>query len=92
MRSTALTARSVKGRDTHSRGQRRPSPRQLHVIELVAKGLKNREIAKKLGMSQHVVRNYLGIIYNKVGVSNRVELAPWYEARVHEGKFRLKGR
>jgi len=41
----------------------------------VAKGLKNREIAKKLGMSQHVIRNYLGIIYNKVGVSNRVELA-----------------
>ena len=70
---------------------RRPSPRQLHVIELVAKGFKNREIAKKLGMSQHVVRNYLGIIYNKVGVSNRVELALWYEARVHEGKFRRKG-
>ena len=69
---------------------RRPSPRQLHVIELVAKGFKNREIAKKLGMSQHVVRNYLGIIYNRVGVSNRVELALWYEARVHEGKFRRK--
>jgi DNA-binding NarL/FixJ family response regulator len=33
---------------------RRPSPRQLHVTELVAKGFKNREIAKKLGMSQHV--------------------------------------
>jgi len=70
---------------------RTPSPRQLHVIELVAKGFKNREIAKKLGMSQHVVRNYLGIIYDKVGVSNRVELALWYEARVHEGKFRRKG-
>src|SRR5438445_4403296 len=69
----------------------RPSPRQLHVIELVAKGFKNRELAKKLGMSQHVVPNYLGIIYNKVGVSNRVELALWYEARVHEGKFRRKG-
>jgi hypothetical protein len=33
-------------------------------------------------MSQHVVRNDLGIIYDKVGVSNRVELALWYEARV----------
>ena len=60
-------------------------------LEVVAKGFKNREIAKKLGMSQHVVRNYLGIIYDKVGVSNRVELALWYEARVHEGKFRRKG-
>ena len=69
---------------------RNPSPRQQHIIELVAKGLKNREIAKKLGLSQHVVRNYLGIIYDKVGVSNRVELALWYEARVHEGKLRRK--
>lgn len=60
--------------------------------ELVAKGLKNLEIAKKLGMSQHVVRNYLGIIYKKIGVSNRVGVALWYEARVHEGKFRRKGR
>ena len=69
---------------------RSPSPRQQLVIELVAKGLKNREIAKKLGMSQHVVRNYISSIYDKVGVSNRVELALWYEARVHEGKFRRK--
>jgi DNA-binding NarL/FixJ family response regulator len=71
---------------------RRPSPRQLHVIELLAKGLKNREIAKQLGTSQHVVRNHLGIIYNKVGVSNQIELALWHEARVHEVKFRRKGR
>jgi len=69
---------------------RKPSPRQQHVIELVAKGLKNREIAKKLGIGEHVVRNYLGKIYDKIGVSNRVELALWYEARVHEGRFRQK--
>jgi DNA-binding NarL/FixJ family response regulator len=69
---------------------REPSPRQWRVIELVANGLKNREIAKKLGIGEHVVRNYLGIIYDKVGVSNRVELALWYEARVHEGRFRQK--
>ncbi len=42
-------------------------------------------------MSRHVVRNYLGIIYDKVGVSNRVELALWYEARVHEANFPRKG-
>jgi DNA-binding NarL/FixJ family response regulator len=67
---------------------RKPSPRQQRVIELVAKGLKNREIAKKLGIGEHVVRNYLGIIFDKVGVSNRVELALWYEARSHERRFR----
>lgn len=69
---------------------RKPSPRQQHVIELVAKGLKNREIAKKMGIGEHVVRNYLSIIYDKVGVNNRVELALWYEARLHEGTFRRK--
>jgi two-component system nitrate/nitrite response regulator NarL len=69
---------------------RKPTPRQQRVIELVAKGLKNREIATKLGIAEHVVRNYLGIIFDKVGVSNRVELALWYEARLHEHRFRQK--
>ena len=64
------------------------SPRQRRVIELVASGLKNREIARELGIAEHVVRNYLGIIYDKIGVSNRVELALWYEARAHEAKMR----
>jgi DNA-binding NarL/FixJ family response regulator len=66
---------------------RKPSPRQQLIIELVAEGLKNRDIAGKLGIDAHVVRNYLGIIYDKIGLSNRVELALWYEARVHEGKL-----
>jgi len=66
---------------------RTPSPRQQRVIELVAEGLSNRDVAKKLGIDPHVVRNYLGMIYDKIGVSNRVELALWYEARVHEGKL-----
>jgi DNA-binding CsgD family transcriptional regulator len=66
---------------------RKPSRRQQRVIELVAKGLKNHETAKHLGIGPHVVRNYLGMIYDKIGVSNRVELALWYEARSHEGKL-----
>jgi DNA-binding CsgD family transcriptional regulator len=66
---------------------RTPSPRQQRVIELVAEGLSNRDVAKKLGIDPHVVRNYLGMIYDKIGVNNRVELALWYEARVHEGKL-----
>jgi DNA-binding NarL/FixJ family response regulator len=60
------------------------SRRQRRVVELVAGGLKNHEIATKLGIGAHVVRNYLSTIYDKVGVSNRVELALWYEARKHE--------
>ena len=60
------------------------STRQERVIELVARGLKNREIARKLGIGKNVVRNYLSKIYDKIGVNNRVELALWYEARMHE--------
>jgi len=59
------------------------SPRQRQVIELVAQGLKNHEIASELGITQHVVRNYISKIYVIIGVSNRVELALWYEARTH---------
>jgi DNA-binding NarL/FixJ family response regulator len=66
---------------------RNPSQRQRRVIQLVAQGLKNRDIATELGIGSHVVRNYLSTIYDKIGVSNRVELALWYEARIHEGRF-----
>ena len=67
-------------------GRRLPSRRQLRVIELVAQGRKNKEIAKELRIGEHVVRNYLGKIYDRIGVSNRVELALWYWARLQEGK------
>jgi DNA-binding NarL/FixJ family response regulator len=66
-------------------GTRVPSPRQQQVIELVAQGLKNSEVAAVIGTTQHVVKNHLRIIYDKLGFWNRVELALWYEARRHEG-------
>jgi len=67
---------------------RKPNDRQLRIIELVAQGLKNREIGERLGISNFAVRNYLSNIYDEIGVNNRVQLALWYEARVHEGKLR----
>lgn len=66
-------------------GTRKPSPRQRQVIELVARGLKNSEVADVIGTTEHVVKNHLRIIYDKLGLWNRVELALWYEARKHEG-------
>jgi DNA-binding NarL/FixJ family response regulator len=53
------------------------------VIELVARGLKNSEVGEATGMTEHVVKNYLRAIYDKLGLWNRVELALWYEARRH---------
>ena len=67
---------------------RKPNDNQLRIIELVALGWTNGEIAERLGISGNVVRNYLSRIYDKVGVNNRLQLALWYEARVHEGKLR----
>ncbi len=65
-------------------GKRVPSQREQQVIELVAQGLKNREVADAIGTTEHVVKNYLRSIYDKLGLWNRVELALWYEARKYE--------
>jgi DNA-binding NarL/FixJ family response regulator len=62
-----------------------PNEREQRVIELVAQGLKNKEVATEIGTTEHVVKNYLRTIYDKLGLWNRVELALWYEARRHEG-------
>ena len=64
-------------------GKRIPSEREQRVIELVAQGLKSREVADEIGTTEHVVKNYLRVIYDKLGLWNRVELALWYEARKH---------
>lgn len=61
-----------------------PNERELRVIALVAQGLKNSEVAEAIGTTEHVVKNYLRIIYDKLGLWNRVELALWYEARRHD--------
>jgi DNA-binding NarL/FixJ family response regulator len=65
-------------------GTRIPSPRQQQVIELVAQGLKNSEVAEVIGTTEYVVKNHLRAIFDKLGFWNRVELALWYEARRHE--------
>lgn len=62
-------------------GSRIPSEREQRVIQLVAEGLKNREVAQAIGTTEHVVKNYLRVIYDKLGLWNRVELALWYESR-----------
>jgi len=49
-------------------GNRVPSEREQRVIELVAQGLKNREVADAIGTTEHVVKNYLRIIYDKLGL------------------------
>jgi len=49
--------------------------REEELVELVAQGLTNRDISQQLKLSEHTVRNYMFRIFNKVGTSNRLELA-----------------
>jgi DNA-binding NarL/FixJ family response regulator len=48
--------------------------REEQIVRMVAEGLPNCDISKSLGLSPHTVKNYLFRIYNKLGISNRVEL------------------
>jgi len=47
--------------------------REEQVARLVADGLTNRQVAKKLGLSEHTVGNFLFRIYERLGISSRVQ-------------------
>lgn len=51
------------------------SPRERELIKLVSQGLRNREIAEKLGVTEGTIKVYLHNVFDKLGVSSRTELA-----------------
>jgi DNA-binding NarL/FixJ family response regulator len=53
----------------------RLTPRELSIVALIVQGYKNKEIATRLGTTEQVIKNYLRNVYDKVGVSDRLELA-----------------
>ena len=53
----------------------RLTPKELQIVALISEGCKNKEIANRLGTREQVVKNYLRSIYDKTGVSDRLELA-----------------
>jgi DNA-binding NarL/FixJ family response regulator len=61
-------------RVTNFQGRNLLAKREDEVANLVAEGLTNRQVGQKLGLSEHTVSNYLFRIYEKLGVSSRVEL------------------
>ena len=58
----------------NSRGTSLLTPREEQVVALVAEGLANRGIARELNLSEHTIKKYLFRIFEKLGVSTRVEL------------------
>jgi DNA-binding NarL/FixJ family response regulator len=61
-------------RVVNSSGKSLLTPREEQVVALVADGLSNREVAAELGLSEHTVKKYMLRIFDKLGISTRVEL------------------
>lgn len=58
---------------TNQMGDAILSKREEQVLHLLADGLSNRELAKELSLSEHTVKNHLFRIFDKLGVSSRIE-------------------
>jgi two-component system, NarL family, nitrate/nitrite response regulator NarL len=67
-------AATPKIRAVDGKGMNLLSKREVEVVRCLAEGLTNREIAQRIGLSQHTIKNYLFRIFDKLGVSSRVEL------------------
>lgn len=59
----------------HNDGEPLLSPRERDLVTLVRQGLRNREIAEKLGITEGTVKVYLHAVFAKTKVANRTELA-----------------
>ena len=67
-------ANSPTLRAVNASGMNLLSDREMQVVRCLAEGMTNREIAKRLDLSQHTIKNYFFRIFDKLGVSSRVEL------------------
>jgi two-component system nitrate/nitrite response regulator NarL len=71
---------------TDSKGNILLTRREQSLVDLVAQGRTNRDISRELNLSEHTVRNYLFRIFNKLGTSNRLELALYAISHKESGK------
>lgn len=72
----------------------RLTPKEIQIVALIVQGCKNKDIATQLGTKEQVIKNYLRGIYDKTGVSDRLELALFTihhkvlaEAAAHAGRL-----
>src|SRR5271157_2015339 len=83
-------ASSHNVRAVDARGMNLLSKRELEIVRSVARGLTNREIAERFGLSPHTIKNCLFRIFDKLGVSNRVELLLMTMSQDRDGQSALQ--
>jgi DNA-binding NarL/FixJ family response regulator len=80
--STNLDGSSSQGGNGKGRERSPLSTREREIVALVAQGYKNKEMAEKMFISEQTVKNHLHNIFDKLGVSDRLELALY---AIHKG-------
>jgi len=68
----------------------RLTPKEMRIVALIVQGCKNREIAIRLKTTEQVIKNYLRSVYDKTGVSDRLELALFYHSPPRTGRRRRR--
>jgi DNA-binding NarL/FixJ family response regulator len=83
MRQFASPSETVNSANAGKTRERSPlSQREREIVALVAQGYKNKEMAEKMFISEQTVKNHLHNIFDKLGVSDRLELALY---AIHKG-------
>jgi DNA-binding NarL/FixJ family response regulator len=77
-------------RTVNARGLSLLSKREIQVVHCLTEGLSNREIAERLELSQHTVKNHLFRIFDKLGVSSRIELLNMTLSQAGRGSLSLE--
>jgi DNA-binding NarL/FixJ family response regulator len=67
--------RNQSNRPTNGRPKVQLTPKESLIVSCVTQGMKNKEIALRVGTTEQVVKNYLRKVYDKLGVADRLELA-----------------
>lgn len=88
MRQFAAVSEPASAAERKGRGRAPLSQREREIVTLVAQGYKNKEIAEKIFISEQTVKNHLHNIFDKLGVSDRLELALY---AIHKGFHETKG-
>ena len=75
LNDVSALVKELRSQSNATTGKVQLTPREKQVVEYVVEGCTNKDIARTLCTSEQVIKNYLGKIFDKLGVFNRLELA-----------------